>query len=933
MRTPGSHRIGFNVLQVVLLTVALGVSWAYRNNTLFGARRWLVGKDLGKFVFYTYDFMFRPLAKAGVNLASDMGFQEILYARPENELRALAEMKCEALVGNDGYLWILLGKNGLECSGFRVSRNEHFPNGYFRYDREGRLVEQAPMTDPLIQLPSWFALNLTRSNTTWRLAINDHPLMTVDDPQGTAGHFGFKGSGNTRSPVMIKDIRMTFRDPSRPSRTWTERERFKPAWERRATWLGAFLIAAGLIGLHRLRQQVLAGYVPGPDRETWLVRSDTLLLLSLAAAAGAVRWTGAAIIPGVIVACELAHAVCLFRLTRGGAAPAAYARWRSGLVYTAALSLLAAASFSHLGEWLGRVPHQTRSSLGRVDPEAYLIRPDRSARSNSASYVLREPAHLRPGQPLFTDGYAFREQTITADFLIRAHCTLDVVFQQQSYVTRGDPDGEWLPLQRRMLRLTTRPDVPWGVSTRPGNRPAPFRTLEGDVRTDQTNRLVITSAGRGLRVELNGAVTEYRDILPLGWGETGFMVFEDDVTLLAARVDPLASSWMGGRTRVLYGLALPWLIGAAGWLLLRASGPIAFSTATSLVLSAAWPLALYLLAGLVCGPDHFAFLEEDRRVWLDLLLGASMVSLLNVLVLRRGRLRGVPIYFNLVTLAAIAAAALYIWDAWLPKSHILKLKFTDDAIAPGELIHSNRGDTGPWYANNRAIGASTYVWRQRFSHETIIPDKPAGVLRVFVVGGSQAWGSGAADSRSTFAELLEQRLRSKGLPVEIFNAGINGAGLSKVNDLHRDLLTYFDPDLIIADFGLNDSAGLRMVRDEARREVHMAELLREFEELVERCQARGTDLVVAQEAMCRETPLRPNRPYYDRIQQIARDRSVVIVDPGPAIREQESWHFVWWDTAHFAPYGHRLLAELLEPTVESVLRARLARSQTPAASP
>jgi hypothetical protein len=88
--------------------------------------------------------------------------------------------------------------------------------------------------------------------------------------------------------------------------------------------------------------------------------------------------------------------------------------------------------------------------------------------------------------------------------------------------------------------------------------------------------------------------------------------------------------------------------------------------------------------------------------------------------------------------------------------------------------------------------------------------------------------------------------------------------------------------------------------------------------------AHGADVVLSLEPMSSETPLRPNRYYYGLLREVAARYEVPVVEPGPVLREAEADYFVWWDTAHFAPRGHELMAAELTPGVELVLRKRAA---------
>jgi hypothetical protein len=72
-------------IQTLAVSLHAASYWSYRNNTIFWNGNWLVGKDMGRFVFYTYAFMFDPLEGNQVNLTSMKGYQEILYRQPESD--------------------------------------------------------------------------------------------------------------------------------------------------------------------------------------------------------------------------------------------------------------------------------------------------------------------------------------------------------------------------------------------------------------------------------------------------------------------------------------------------------------------------------------------------------------------------------------------------------------------------------------------------------------------------------------------------------------------------------------------------------------------------------------------------------------------------------------------------------------------------------
>jgi lysophospholipase L1-like esterase len=82
--------------------------------------------------------------------------------------------------------------------------------------------------------------------------------------------------------------------------------------------------------------------------------------------------------------------------------------------------------------------------------------------------------------------------------------------------------------------------------------------------------------------------------------------------------------------------------------------------------------------------------------------------------------------------------------------------------------------------------------------------KPPGVLRVLCAGGSAAFDIRALDNDRTWPARLEGELRRRGLPAEVWNAGVPGwTSLENIISLEsRDL--DLDPDVIVLLQGVND---------------------------------------------------------------------------------------------------------------------------------
>jgi hypothetical protein len=82
-------------------------------------------------------------------------------------------------------------------------------------------------------------------------------------------------------------------------------------------------------------------------------------------------------------------------------------------------------------------------------------------------------------------------------------------------------------------------------------------------------------------------------------------------------------------------------------------------------------------------------------------------------------------------------------------------------------------------------------------------DKPAGTLRVMVLGDSHTAGF-EVDQDEIFATVLERALRQQGVPSEVLNTGISGFGTAEeLAYLENEGLRYA-PDVVIVAFFAND---------------------------------------------------------------------------------------------------------------------------------
>ena len=84
--------------------------------------------------------------------------------------------------------------------------------------------------------------------------------------------------------------------------------------------------------------------------------------------------------------------------------------------------------------------------------------------------------------------------------------------------------------------------------------------------------------------------------------------------------------------------------------------------------------------------------------------------------------------------------------------------------------------------------------------------KPPTTYRIFMLGGSTMFGTGATSDETTIPGYLQQFLDEKdfGFGVEVINSGIQGADSSTEVDLVEQKLANFSPDLVIIYDGWND---------------------------------------------------------------------------------------------------------------------------------
>ena len=85
-------------------------------------------------------------------------------------------------------------------------------------------------------------------------------------------------------------------------------------------------------------------------------------------------------------------------------------------------------------------------------------------------------------------------------------------------------------------------------------------------------------------------------------------------------------------------------------------------------------------------------------------------------------------------------------------------------------------------------------------------DKPENTFRIFLLGGSQMFGTGATSDNTTIPGYIETFLNEedKSFSIEVINSGLKGVNSYKELLLLQNMLLDFSPDLVIIYDGLND---------------------------------------------------------------------------------------------------------------------------------
>lgn len=103
-----------------------------------------------------------------------------------------------------------------------------------------------------------------------------------------------------------------------------------------------------------------------------------------------------------------------------------------------------------------------------------------------------------------------------------------------------------------------------------------------------------------------------------------------------------------------------------------------------------------------------------------------------------------------------------------------------------------------------------------FRGDEISKDKQSETYRIFLVGGSTAFGAGSSSDNNTIPGILQKLLDNerRDYKFEVINAGIPGANSIREEHYIKNYLLEFNPDMIIVYDGLNDAGNAIINRND-----------------------------------------------------------------------------------------------------------------------
>lgn len=203
-----------------------------------------------------------------------------------------------------------------------------------------------------------------------------------------------------------------------------------------------------------------------------------------------------------------------------------------------------------------------------------------------------------------------------------------------------------------------------------------------------------------------------------------------------------------------------------------------------------------------------------------------------------------------------------------------------------------------------------FVWCSvpALAQDTAAPAPPVAVKTILFLGDSLSAGTGVKPEEA-FPALVQQKIRSRGLPFEVINGGIGGD--TTAGGLRRlDWLLQRRIDVLVLELGGND--GLRG--------LPVGSIRANLQGMIEKAKAKYPEVKIVVAGM--QMPPNVGAAYTREFQQVFADVAKAnnatlipfLLDGVGGLRE-----FNQPDLIHPNPHGHRIVADVVWKTLEPLL--------------
>jgi lysophospholipase L1-like esterase len=213
-------------------------------------------------------------------------------------------------------------------------------------------------------------------------------------------------------------------------------------------------------------------------------------------------------------------------------------------------------------------------------------------------------------------------------------------------------------------------------------------------------------------------------------------------------------------------------------------------------------------------------------------------------------------------------------------------------------------------------------------------------LRIVAFGDSTTAVRGEVEQ--VYAQRLPKKLAAHGIEVEVINAGVGGHTTTQARERFRNDVLRHKPDLVIIQFGLNDSV-VELPKGDTTSRVAQAEYERNLDYFVKTLKARGSQVILMTQNALRWTdklradygkpPYDPddrwglnalNAKYAESVRKTARAHDVALVDVYQLFLDYDrvpgqSADALLTDGVHPGDEAHRLIADLLTEQIAKIV--------------